>query len=65
MFYLHAPEGVGNSKRFARIEKSLGPGTARNWRPVGNTEAIAGQVGRECSKPDVRAGTRHRRGHHL
>jgi hypothetical protein len=32
--------------------------------PVGNAEAIADQVGRERSKPDVRAGSR-RRGHHL
>ncbi|MGH8554290.1 MAG: hypothetical protein ACREUD_01740 [Gammaproteobacteria bacterium] len=42
------------------IAKSLGPGTARNWRSVCNMQAIAEQIGREPSKPDVQAG---RRGH--
>ncbi|MGH8583587.1 MAG: DUF1697 domain-containing protein [Gammaproteobacteria bacterium] len=58
VFYLHAPEGVGKSKLFARIEKSLGPGTARNWRSVCNVQAIAEQIGREASKPAVQAGAR-------
>jgi hypothetical protein len=33
--------------------------------PMGNAEAIADQVGRERSKPDVQAGSRRRRGHDL
>lgn len=34
-FYFYAPDGVGRSRLFARIEKSLGvTGTARNWRTV-------------------------------
>jgi uncharacterized protein (DUF1697 family) len=45
VFYLHAPEGVGRSKLFARIEKSLGvSGTARNWRSVCNIKAMAEQM---------------------
>ncbi|MGL4610540.1 MAG: DUF1697 domain-containing protein [Trueperaceae bacterium] len=33
VFYFYAPEGVGRSKAFSKIEKSLGVvGTARNWR---------------------------------
>ena len=33
IFYFYAPEGVGRSKLFSRIEKVLGVcGTARNWR---------------------------------
>jgi uncharacterized protein (DUF1697 family) len=33
VFYFWAPEGVGRSKLFSRIEKLLGvTGTARNWR---------------------------------
>ncbi|MBF0292097.1 MAG: DUF1697 domain-containing protein [Nitrospinae bacterium] len=35
VFYFHAPEGVGRSKAFSKIEKALGlPGTARNFRTV-------------------------------
>jgi uncharacterized protein (DUF1697 family) len=35
VFYFHAPDGVGKSRLFARIEKLLGAvGTARNWRSV-------------------------------
>ncbi len=64
MFYLHAPEGVGKSKLFARVEKSLGPGTARNWRSVRNIQAIAEQIRGEPSKPDVQADAGRRRGHH-
>jgi uncharacterized protein (DUF1697 family) len=45
VFYLHAPDGVGKSKLFARIEKSLGvPGTARNWRSVCNIKALAEEI---------------------
>jgi uncharacterized protein (DUF1697 family) len=44
-FYFHAPDGVGRSKLFARIERSLGvPGTARNWRTVSR---LAGMVNQE------------------
>lgn len=35
VFYFYAPEGVGRSKAFTKIEKALGvSGTARNWRTV-------------------------------
>ena len=45
IFYLHAPEGVGKLKLFARIEKSLGvSGTARNWRSVCAIKALAEQI---------------------
>ena len=46
VFYFHAPEGVGRSKLFARIEKSLGvPGTARNWRTVCQVKAMVDEKG--------------------
>jgi uncharacterized protein (DUF1697 family) len=46
VFYFHAPEGVGKSRLFANIEKSLGvPGTARNWRTVCQVKAMADQEG--------------------
>jgi uncharacterized protein (DUF1697 family) len=36
VLYFHAPEGFGDSKLAAQIEKILGvPTTARNWRTVG------------------------------
>lgn len=42
IFYFHAPEGVGRSKAFSKIEKSLGvPGTARNWRTVSALAELA------------------------
>jgi len=45
VFYFLAPDGVGKSKAFARIEKSLGvAGTARNGRSVANIEALAREV---------------------
>ena len=35
VFYMHAPDGFGNSKLAARAEKLLGvEATARNWRTV-------------------------------
>ncbi len=35
VFYLHTPEGFGNSKLAARAERYLGvPATARNWRTI-------------------------------
>jgi uncharacterized protein (DUF1697 family) len=35
VFYLHAPDGVGNSKLAARAEKLLGvAASARNWNTV-------------------------------
>jgi len=35
VFYLHAPDGIGNSKLAARAEKLLGiPASARNWNTV-------------------------------
>lgn len=45
VFYFHAPGGVGRSKLFARIEKSLGVwGTARNWRTVCKLKEIADAI---------------------
>lgn len=45
VFYLHAPEGVGRSKLFAKIEQSLGvAATARNWRTVGRILDIVREV---------------------
>ncbi|MDR3481128.1 MAG: DUF1697 domain-containing protein [Burkholderiaceae bacterium] len=42
VFYVHAPEGFGDSKLAAQIEKILGvPATARNWRTVGALLALA------------------------
>jgi uncharacterized protein (DUF1697 family) len=35
VFYLHAPDGVGNSKLAARVEKLLGvTASGRNWNTV-------------------------------
>ncbi len=35
VFYFYAPEGVGRSRAFSKIERCLGvSGTARNWRTV-------------------------------
>jgi uncharacterized protein (DUF1697 family) len=35
VFYFYAPEGIGRSRAFTKIEKALGvSGTARNWRTV-------------------------------
>lgn len=46
VFYFHAPEGVGRSRLFARIEKSLGVvGTARNWRTVWKINEMTDQDG--------------------
>jgi uncharacterized protein (DUF1697 family) len=45
VFYFWAPEGVGRSKLFSRIEKSLGvAGTARNWRTVCKLQEMARQA---------------------
>lgn len=45
VLYFYAPEGVGRSKLFARLEKALGvPATARNWRTACKILEIAQQV---------------------
>jgi len=45
VFYFYAPEGVGRSKLFSRIEKSLGVvGTARNWRTACKILEMAQQI---------------------
>lgn len=45
IFYFHAPNGIGRSKLFSRIEKSLGTwGTARNWRTVCKVKELAGSI---------------------
>jgi len=42
VFYLHAPEGFGDSRLAAQIERILGvPATARNWRTVGALLVLA------------------------
>ena len=44
VFYLHTPEGVGNSKLPASAEKLLGvPMTYRNWRTVCKISEIASE----------------------
>ncbi len=43
IFYLYAPEGVGRSKLFAKVEKCLGvSATARNWNTVEKLSAMSG-----------------------
>lgn len=52
VFYLHAPEGVGNSKLAQRAEKMLGvEATARNWRTVNELKRLAVSRGPSASKP--------------
>lgn len=42
IFYLHAPDGIGQSKLAANVEKHLGvTATARNWRTVTRTLQMA------------------------
>jgi uncharacterized protein (DUF1697 family) len=56
-FYFWAPEGVGRSKLFSRIEKSLGvPGTARNWRTVCKLLELAREITER--KPSIRKTSR-------
>jgi uncharacterized protein (DUF1697 family) len=46
VFYLHAPEGFGNSKLAAKAERCLGvPATARNWRTVSELLKLASDGG--------------------
>jgi uncharacterized protein (DUF1697 family) len=45
VFYLHAPDGIGQSKLAAKVEKALGvPVTARNWRSVSKIMSLAQTV---------------------
>ena len=45
IFYFWAPEGVGRSKLFSRVEKTLGvAGTARNWRTVCKLRNLAQEI---------------------
>ncbi len=45
VFYFHAPDGVGKSKLFPRIERVLGvAGAARNWRTADRLLELAQQV---------------------
>jgi uncharacterized protein (DUF1697 family) len=45
VLYFWAPDGIGRSKLFARIEKLLGVAvTARNWRTVGKLLALSREV---------------------
>ena len=42
VFYFYAPEGVGRSKAFSKIERALGvSGTARNWRTANKLLELA------------------------
>ena len=46
VFYLHAPDGIGESKLAANAEKLLGVSmTGRNWRTVCKVMAMAKQCG--------------------
>ncbi len=45
VFYLHTPEGFGNSKLATKMERYLGvPATARNWRTVCALRELADEV---------------------
>jgi uncharacterized protein (DUF1697 family) len=45
VFYFYAPDGVGRSRLFSRVEKLLGcAGTARNWRTACKLLEIARQT---------------------
>jgi uncharacterized protein (DUF1697 family) len=45
VFYLHAPEGIGESKLAERVERCLGvEATARNWRTVTKVLEMAWQL---------------------
>ena len=42
IFYLHAPDGIGQSKLAMKVEKALGvAATARNWRSVNKIMSMA------------------------
>ena len=50
-FYLHTPEGFGNSKLAQRVESALGvEATARNWRTVNSLIELAKGAGRVTRK---------------
>jgi len=52
IFYFWAPNGVGRSKLFARIEKLLGvTGTARNWRTTCKLLELARACGMTKGNP--------------
>jgi uncharacterized protein (DUF1697 family) len=52
VFYLLAPDGVGNSKLAARAEKLLGvDATARNWRTVNEVLKLSASRGPSASTP--------------
>ena len=45
VFYLHAPEGIGQSRLASSVEKCLGvEATSRNWRTVTKTLEMAWQL---------------------
>ena len=45
VFYLHAPEGIGESRLVERVEKCLGvEATGRNWRTVTKVLEMAWQL---------------------
>jgi uncharacterized protein (DUF1697 family) len=45
VFYLHTPDGYGNSKLAARVEHCLGvDATCRNWRTANQLLEMAGEI---------------------
>ena len=63
VFYFWAPDGVGRSKLFSRIEKSLEvSGTARNWRTVCKLLELAREISAGNVTHSVPAATKRKRG---
>jgi uncharacterized protein (DUF1697 family) len=44
VFYFYAPDGVGKSRAFPRVERTVGLGTARNWRTARTLQAMLAQA---------------------
>lgn len=62
VFYLHAPDGVGKSRLFARVEGLLGvAGTGRNWRTACKLLELAQEVAR-AGLPLIPSGGNHQLG---
>ncbi len=55
VLYFWAPDGIGRSKLFSRIEKLLGvPVTARNWRTARKLLELGREVADEDTKPTTK-----------
>jgi uncharacterized protein (DUF1697 family) len=47
VFYLHTPDGMGNSRLAAKVERALGVDTTfRNWRTVNQLHDMSKQIAR-------------------